>query len=394
MAAGSNFDWTINESKTWPPMGRPRLPFGVTQVEILRSCPLRTYFEASHQQGYEPRVGFAARIGLAFHKTLESLYASTLDCSSPAAAANQAKLRMEQEIARQEELRNERPREQNLPKDETRINRALDAIIAEARKLALDQPRFRGSHLQRAATVTEPTIPEIGIGGVLIEVPVVSKDGLIAGRVDRVERSEQGIKLIDYKAALRDDIPERYERQLQIYSWLWQASYGEWPVEAQLVYPLTSRTYEVALDVRACKAVAKESKELIERSLKGTSVTQQATPGEVCQVCQFRPWCKPFWKYQSRVSSHRVALDKAYYGLEGEITSLSHNGDIWKVNIRWRNHNIRLVTPIERFPHLQRGRVGSHVRAMGMRLRGQMFRPRATANEWSELFIVTDGRNY
>src|SRR5947199_8384243 len=68
------FEWTIDEQTTWPPAIRPRPPFGPTTLEVIRSCPLRVCFEAS--PGYPRRSGFAARVGTAFHSTLEALSAS------------------------------------------------------------------------------------------------------------------------------------------------------------------------------------------------------------------------------------------------------------------------------------------------------------------------------
>lgn len=63
------FGWTIIERQSWPPSSRPQPPFGPTTVEIVRSCPLRGCFEAS--SGYERRQDFSARIGAAFHRTIQ-----------------------------------------------------------------------------------------------------------------------------------------------------------------------------------------------------------------------------------------------------------------------------------------------------------------------------------
>jgi hypothetical protein len=79
------FAWTIDEAATWPPRQRPHAPFGPGTIEVLRSCPLRGVFQAS--DGYEPRMGFAARVGTTFHRTLQWLVEEAPDVTSPDAIA-------------------------------------------------------------------------------------------------------------------------------------------------------------------------------------------------------------------------------------------------------------------------------------------------------------------
>lgn len=67
-------------------------------------------------------------------------------------------------------------------------------------------------------------------------------------------------RLIDYKSALRADLPERYERQLQLYALLWHETFGEWPAEAYIVYPFTGATHKVAVDPAICLQVGHEAR--------------------------------------------------------------------------------------------------------------------------------------
>ena len=125
------FDWTIDESASWPPRRRPRPPFGVTAIEVMRSCPLRSCFESS--EGYERRTGFAARVGTAFHKTLEYLSAHP-PTGSLREAAEDACERFLSELEAQEAAALARPRERTLPREERRTDRAIEAVIEEARR--------------------------------------------------------------------------------------------------------------------------------------------------------------------------------------------------------------------------------------------------------------------
>ena len=66
----------------------------------MRSCMLRIYFECS--KGYERRTAYAARVGIAFHRTLQSLTENPIGSSNPDVIVEQASLRFREELALQE----------------------------------------------------------------------------------------------------------------------------------------------------------------------------------------------------------------------------------------------------------------------------------------------------
>lgn len=376
--------WNIDERQTWPPQGVAEPPFGVTFVEILRSCPLRCRFSVSREQGYEPRMDFAARIGTAFHQTLESLQKNLPQSVSPTEAAAIARERFLAEVKRQEELGQSRVREKHLERESGRVSLALEAVMMEARRLAeggyADQGgrRWTGGDRDVAPSVTVPGS----------EVPVTSSDGLIAGRIDRVEVDDEGVVLYDYKSALRDDVPERYERQLQLYSWLWHEETSSWPAAAVLVYPFTSRQHRIAIDEEKCQTVAQDTRELIAYFLKESRAFQLGIPGEVCQICEFRPWCRPFWAWQEAEKSHRVALERARWGLEGIISSIEKEGVRWRIHLQWREASVLLIALADRFPALSNVREGDTLRILDVTLQGQLYRPRAIVTDRTEIFKV------
>jgi hypothetical protein len=197
-----------------------------------------------------------------------------------------------------------------------------------------------------------------------------------------------GVRLLDYKSALRDDLPERYERQLQLYALLWQETRGEWPVEAVVIYPFTNTSYNVSIDPIVCQQVEGEARSIIARLQKALAAEQLATPGDVCQVCEFRPWCKPFWHWLASERSHLKALEQAIFGFEGEIINIEIIDYYWKLQVRWRNCLVRIVAPVERFPQLKNALVGMHLRALDIRLRGQPYQPQATVSDLSEIFLL------
>ena len=386
----TTFNWLIERGKLWPPRNRPSAPFGPTTIEIIRSCALRVCFEIS--KGYERRTAYAARVGIAFHKTLQSLTEHPVWSDDQSEIVDEAYHRFRHELALQEEQKDTRPREQLLPRDEERVHRALESVATEALRLAKQISVRKVEYGRRGTTATNsshvPEMQDSGEENIMVEVPVQSQDGLLAGRVDYAERLHTGVRLLDYKSALRDDLPERYERQLQLYALMWYETFGEWPDEALVVYPFTGAMHRVSVDPETCQRIGDEARMLIKQLEEGLPAEQLATPGEVCTVCEFRPWCKPFWMWQAKHPNLSVALQGAILGFEGEVITLELKDFYWKVMVKWRDAEVRIVAPQERFPQLQRVRPGMHIRVLDMRLHGQRYRPQAIVTESSEIFLV------
>jgi len=108
----------------------------------------------------------------------------------------------------------------------------------------------------------------------------------------------------------------------------------------------------------------------------------------VYTVCEFRPWCQPFWTWQAKHPNLSTALQYAVLGFEGEIITLELKDYYWKLLVKWRDVEVRIVAPQERFPQLKRAHPGMHMRALDMRLQGQRYRPQAIVTESSDIFLV------
>lgn len=384
------FNWRIDRSELRPPRGRPEAPFGPTAIEMIRTCGLRACFEVS--QGYERRTAYAARVGIAFHKTLQSLTEHPIRSDNRSEIIAEAHRRFRHELALQEEQKNNRPRERMLPHDEERVHRALEAIAFEALRLAKQLATKQVEHENRDTTVINKAHPaemeSVCEDKALVEVPVQSQDGLLTGRVDYAERLPTGIRLLDYKSALRDGLPTRYERQLQLYALLWYETFGEWPEEAWVTYPLIGAMHKIAIDPETCRLVGNEARTLIRRLQESSSAEELATPGESCTVCEFRLWCQPFWAWQAKHPHLSTALQMATLGFEGKIRTIVLKDYYWVVTVEWREAEVRIAAPQERFPQLKYASPGMHIRVLDMRLQGQRYRPHAIVDEHSEIFLV------
>ena len=125
---------------------------------------------------------------------------------------------------------------------------ALDAwdtlIIRLAGRLPGSQEpsRWRDYQLKRlraaaraAAISTSMSILSITDGAspsTQLERRLRSADGRVVGQPDRVEIRGGHVTVVDLKTSAIDpgDLPVAYRQQLQLYSWLWHETSGEWRV--------------------------------------------------------------------------------------------------------------------------------------------------------------------
>jgi CRISPR/Cas system-associated exonuclease Cas4 (RecB family) len=388
-----SFDYTLEQKSTWLPKGRPQPPFGPTAIEVMRSCLLRSFFDYS--PGYERRMGVAARIGTAMHKALQSFTDQPFRSAEIEKIAGEAQRRFYIELESQKTQAAERPRESTLLWDPVRINRALEAVIVEAIRTQ-DHNKTRES---KDYNIKEPINQGFSSGEAFVsrsttlhmpasEVPVQSKDGYIRGRIDRAEVIPEGIRLIDYKSANRDDIPERYIRQLQLYAFLWYETFGEWPIDAQIYYPLKGTFYDIPVNESICRQVAAEADALIKRVASITRPKKAAIPGDTCKVCDYRPWCRPFWTWQSAEVNLVKAKEKASIGFEGQIENIRLVEHYWRLIINWKRLKIRLIVPQERFPHLVNANAGQLLRILDAPLKGALNQPTIQVFDTTEIFLV------
>ncbi len=392
--SAKNFNYAVNSSNSWPPMVRPKPPFGPTSVEVMRSCSLRSCFEVS--PGYERRTSVSGRIGTVLHATIQHISESPLATKTTEQVIAAAVDKFTYELKVQRAKAMERPRELSLPWDNHRAERALEAAIAESIRI-FQTGNFHEVKRHGLTDNSETNVIEIRGkidlpfahgNSIAVEVPVHSLDGKFKGRVDRAEQTLNGTRLIDYKSALREDIPERYERQLQLYSFMWHDTYGDWPTEAKVHYPLSGASFNVDISPSICQQAALEAATLIAKLEADLSPSKLATPGDVCKVCDFRAWCRPFWALQAKEEKHLRALERAFAGFEGSIDSINLANHYWHISISWRNAKIKLTAPQERFPHLISARPGQTLRILDAKLRGQIYEPIAHISEYTEIFVL------
>ena len=135
-----------------------------------------------------------------------------------------------------------------------------------------------------------------------------------------------------------------------MYAYLWCETTGEWPVEGQLFYPLKRTFYQVPVAEDACLQVVSEAVALIHQLGDYKRPNDMAIPGDTCKVCDYRPWCRPFWAWQASEKILTKAKEKAVIGFEGQLESINLTAHYWRLVIAWKGIKVRLVVPQERFP--------------------------------------------
>jgi hypothetical protein len=132
--------------------------------------------------------------------------------------------------------------------------------------------------------------------------------------------------------------------------------------------------------------VAAESRRVLE-DLEASEGDPAAQPGEVCAVCEYRPWCAPFWQW---VGSGGPAerLDRGGYGFEATITALDVEAGVARLSLDWGGTPVSAALSLDRFGHAKDLRPGDRVRLLDVRLRGLRSRPTAILTPSTELFLV------
>lgn len=387
------FDWTVDPARDWPPQSTLALPCSLTRVEIARSCALRVRFEdarvdaqddtpsasldastrppkerAKKHSRYEPLLSFDARIGTAMHLTIERLSA-TLPVNN---LLEQITLVFQEELEKQRLLAQTKPRERGRPETQARIDAAPGAILYTLQQL---QPLLQAE--------------ESAGDDRLVEQEVTSKDNMFRGRVDQAVRTADHLRLTDFKSSMKNEVPDRYARQLQMYTEMWKDTFDERPDSAWLVYPLTGREFRIDIQPETTQATMLTSRQAILPLLDGRPATDLANPGEVCKVCAFRPWCEPFWHWTAADGQITEAQLRSVYGFQGRVLKSVRQQANLILQVAWHPLSVAtLILPALQFPHLEHLPDQTRVRVLNARLQGQLRSPRAVASGWTEVFLL------
>ena len=133
---------------------------------------------------------------------------------------------------------------------------------------------------------------------------ISSTDGMIVGRIDLVEQTENSVELIDLKSGQTngsgeaEEIRPEYKEQLMLYAYMWNENNGNWPDKLS-VQTLDGNRISFSPSPDECLLVAREAtallRELNEEVENGVSPSQLANPSpDNCKYCPYQGGCDPF----------------------------------------------------------------------------------------------------
>jgi RecB family exonuclease len=330
------------------PAARPIERVSPSLGEDLRACGMRVAFRLDSRFDEFRKLGPAAALGLVSHELTEAVArghfnevaASELD-QALAAEWDRRLAEKATQLANQWPLGTVPPPERWPGYQLARV-RLLRHLSEEARR-----PRQRGKGYSAK--------PEVWL-----EVPGLA----LVGRVDRIERSNNDVELIDLKSgwAVEDEIRPAHRRQLLIYAYLWQAVSGNWPTKVSVQRPNGLRT-TLNVDPRETREVAADL--LARLQDYNMAIAADAPPHELaspspeaCAHCDYRLACSPFFQ----------ALDQAWgwyrRSLLGKVVARAEVGTAGVLEVAIEASNLDLDITVARvlgIPPTQMPPLGSRV---------------------------------
>lgn len=110
----------------------------------------------------------------------------------------------------------------------------------------------------------------------------------LTGRIDRIDKIESGLLVIDYKTGKKDEKKLRKDLQLPIYSLACKELYNEYPSETMYMFLGDGEPHKQPSDPESLDGVRSEIEERI-KAINESSFT--ATPGSACRLCEFGRIC-------------------------------------------------------------------------------------------------------
>jgi hypothetical protein len=168
-----------------------------------------------------------------------------------------------------------------------------------------------------------------------IERWVESKNGIIGGKIDRINHTHLGYEIIDYKTgtifdSLSGELKNEYKYQMFLYAGLLFENSNRWPFTLKIIIP-SGDEFTVDYNKGQCLTLLDKAKkfyyETNEIILKSNDFhdlqTELANPMPVnCRYCEFRPLCNKYWDSKNATPHLNWNFD-----IKGDFESLKTLGN-------------------------------------------------------------------
>lgn len=259
-----------------------------TQLPTARACPLRFLLDASVRGDRRalPSQSPMTYLGTAFHGVVE-------DARRGRAGDPPVRARLE-----------ERWRAQMAEAEASAREHGDEDLLPFAESFhRLERLRLRALRLGEAQRVRHGT----GQGVPSTEVWIESRDGLVAGKIDAIDRDGDLVVLRDIKSGAIEDgaVGAEHRCQLIVYAGLYHEAFNRWPDRLELVGGDGTRVEvpfvpsEAIALLEECRGILKGLRAAMgERAnITDSRVIAMARPdGGACRSCQHRPSCLPYMR--------------------------------------------------------------------------------------------------
>jgi len=338
---------------SWPADPNPVKALSPTELDVLRTCPLRMSFRRTTPSGGSRPTAQQA-LGILCHDVLERMAREPLMRgpdwrSSFELAWSEAVAGMAQSLGH-------------------------DAAWAASGPEGWPGYRIKLARLRKAAERLHGLLEEAGPDAELAcEERMSALDGRLVGQPDLVIRAAGAHWIVDYKSGRvtsQEGGPPRdsYVRQLQLYAVLEHEVSGAWPTQA-LLLPLAGPAVKVNVDPSACMDVAAQMIEMQDTYNATVPKPQPASPSaEACRWCPYATRCEAFW---DACNTHWREELLAVRGVVESIAPTQLGGASLRVRVSGgslaeERIGLRSVSAAEH-PALLRMVEGSELHAVGLR---------------------------
>jgi RecB family exonuclease len=320
---------------------KPIAQVSPTLGDDLRACHLRVAFRRDPAFKSFNRLKPAAALGRVSHELSEAVARGALDQVADDEIESALESDFDKHIAEKEQ-------ELSAAWPLGRVPPAARWPGYQLTRVRLVQRLSEEARRRRAAQGARGHPPEVELW---VEVP----DGSIGGRIDRVERVDGFVELVDLKSGwtVDSEIRPAHRRQLLIYAYLWHAAHGDWP-RAVSVQRLDGARSRLEVDPKEAEEAALELVAQVSAYNAAlayeTEAEAFASPSkESCAYCPFRVTCRPYfdalseeWELYSRSVLGRVRAQSVY----GATTVLQV--DVEKGNLADGIRSVRILgVPVE-----------------------------------------------
>jgi RecB family exonuclease len=236
-----------------------------------------------------------------------------------------------------------------------------------------DWPGFeltRARTLRRIKALSGPTPAAVGSGWVKSELSLHDDSSGLEGRIDRLQRRDGELRIIDLKSGVwQDEVSPEQRRQLLLYAALVHASLGEW-ADVLVIETAAGRETRIDVDRREVLSAVVEARGLVHDFNRAAEsgwaeLEKLAQPSDdTCRRCPARLPCEPYWM--------ALTSDWRFHGsARGKLAERLESGDLIAVAISTESPRDRKGARTLIYRVANPGELGGTLAVVGAEQRGE-----------------------